>query len=47
MAEIDAEAIIVGAGPTGLTRAGELALAGIRALVLETRVGIGEVRRPT
>ena len=34
---MDADVIIVGAGPTGLLLAGELALAGVRALVLERR----------
>jgi 2-polyprenyl-6-methoxyphenol hydroxylase-like FAD-dependent oxidoreductase len=31
----DADVIIAGAGPTGLTLAGELRLAGVRPLVLE------------
>ena len=35
MAEIEAEVVIAGAGPTGLTLAYELALAGIDTLVLE------------
>ncbi|WP_407675463.1 FAD-dependent monooxygenase [Peterkaempfera griseoplana] len=35
MTDIETEAVIVGAGPTGLTLACELALAGVRALVLE------------
>ena len=33
--EIETEVVIVGAGPTGLMLAGELALAGVEALVLE------------
>ena len=36
---IDDGVIIVGAGPTGLVLAGELALAGVRCLVLERRDG--------
>ncbi|WP_042365407.1 FAD-dependent monooxygenase [Streptacidiphilus neutrinimicus] len=35
MTEIETEVVIVGAGPTGLTLAGELALAGVEAVVLE------------
>jgi 2-polyprenyl-6-methoxyphenol hydroxylase-like FAD-dependent oxidoreductase len=34
---MDADVIIVGAGPTGLMLAGELRLAGVRPLVLERR----------
>ncbi|HWS32447.1 MAG TPA: FAD-dependent monooxygenase, partial [Actinoplanes sp.] len=34
---MDAEVIVVGAGPTGLMLAGELALAGVRVLVVERR----------
>ncbi len=32
---MDTDVIVVGAGPTGLTLANELGLAGVRALVLE------------
>jgi 2-polyprenyl-6-methoxyphenol hydroxylase-like FAD-dependent oxidoreductase len=35
MPDIDADAIIVGAAPTGLTLACELGLTGVRTLVLE------------
>ena len=40
---IDADVIIVGAGPTGLMLAGELGLAGVRALVLERHPQIREI----
>ena len=45
---MDAEVIIVGAGPTGLMLAAELGLAGVRVLVLERRPGTPErgPRRP-
>ncbi|ACU37398.1 FAD-dependent monooxygenase [Actinosynnema mirum] len=36
---MDVDVVVVGAGPTGLALAGELALAGVRALVLERRPG--------
>jgi 2-polyprenyl-6-methoxyphenol hydroxylase-like FAD-dependent oxidoreductase len=39
---IDADVIIVGAGPTGLMLAGELRLAGVRAVVLERRPQLRE-----
>jgi 2-polyprenyl-6-methoxyphenol hydroxylase-like FAD-dependent oxidoreductase len=42
---VDADVVIVGAGPTGLTLAAELGLAGVRALVLERRERIGETGR--
>ena len=41
----DAEAIIVGAGPTGLMLAGELCLAGVRPLVLEREPGLRKTPR--
>jgi 2-polyprenyl-6-methoxyphenol hydroxylase-like FAD-dependent oxidoreductase len=43
MLETDADVIIVGAGPTGLTLALELRLAGVRALVLERQPQIREI----
>jgi 2-polyprenyl-6-methoxyphenol hydroxylase-like FAD-dependent oxidoreductase len=39
----DTEVVIVGAGPTGLMLAGELRLAGVRALVLERHPRIREI----
>ncbi len=39
----DADVIIVGAGPTGLMLAGELGLAGVRALVLERQPKIRDI----
>ncbi|MFE9660218.1 FAD-dependent monooxygenase [Streptomyces sp. NPDC005955] len=39
----DADVIVVGAGPAGLMLAGELGLAGVRALVLERRTQRGEI----
>ena len=39
----DADVIIVGAGPTGLTLAVELRLAGVNALVLERHPQISEI----
>lgn len=41
----DAEAIIVGAGPTGLMLAGELCLSGVRPLVLEREPGLRKTPR--
>lgn len=38
----DADVIVVGAGPTGLTLAAELRLAGVQPLVLERRPQLGE-----
>jgi bifunctional hydroxylase/dehydrase len=35
MSEFDADVVVVGAGPTGLMLAGELGLAGVRAVVLD------------
>jgi 2-polyprenyl-6-methoxyphenol hydroxylase-like FAD-dependent oxidoreductase len=40
---MDAEVIIVGAGPTGLMLAGELCLAGVRPLVLERQPQIRDI----
>jgi 2-polyprenyl-6-methoxyphenol hydroxylase-like FAD-dependent oxidoreductase len=40
---MDADVIIVGAGPTGLMLAGELGLAGVRALVLERQPQIRDI----
>jgi 2-polyprenyl-6-methoxyphenol hydroxylase-like FAD-dependent oxidoreductase len=40
---MDADVVIVGAGPTGLMLAGELCLAGVRPLVLERRPQISEM----
>ena len=45
MRVMDADVIIVGAGPTGLMLAGELRLAGVRPLVLERRPEPREVPR--
>ena len=39
---MDADVIIVGAGPPGLMLAGELCLAGVRPLVLERQPGLRE-----
>ena len=40
---MDADVIIVGAGPTGLMLAGELRLAGVRPLVLERQPQMREI----
>ena len=40
---MDADVIIVGAGPTGLMLAGELRLAGVRPLVLERQPQLREI----
>ena len=40
---MDADVIVVGAGPTGLMLAGELRLAGVRPLVLERRPHVRDV----
>jgi flavin-dependent dehydrogenase len=40
---MDADVIIVGAGPTGLTLAGEPRLAGVRPLVLERQPQIRDI----
>jgi 2-polyprenyl-6-methoxyphenol hydroxylase-like FAD-dependent oxidoreductase len=45
MRVMDAEVIIVGAGPTGLMLAGELRLAGVRPVVLERRPEPREIPR--
>lgn len=45
--ELDADVIVVGAGPSGTTVAGELALAGVKAVVLERRTGDVESRAGT
>jgi 2-polyprenyl-6-methoxyphenol hydroxylase-like FAD-dependent oxidoreductase len=45
MRVMDADVIIVGAGPTGLMLAGELRLAGVRPLVLERRPEPREIAR--
>ena len=42
---MDADVVIVGAGPTGLMLAAELRLAGVRALVLERRPQLREIPR--
>jgi 2-polyprenyl-6-methoxyphenol hydroxylase-like FAD-dependent oxidoreductase len=42
---MDADVIIVGAGPTGLMLAGELSLAGVRALVLERQSQLRETAK--
>ncbi|HEY2802712.1 MAG TPA: FAD-dependent monooxygenase [Actinomycetota bacterium] len=42
---MDADVIIVGAGPTGLMLAGELGLAGVRALVLERLSQPSEIKK--
>ena len=42
---MDADVVIVGAGPTGLMLAAELRLAGVRALVLERRQQLREIPR--
>jgi cation diffusion facilitator CzcD-associated flavoprotein CzcO len=43
---MDADVVIVGAGPVGLMLAGELCLAGVRPLVLERQPRLRETRRP-
>lgn len=45
--ELDADVIVVGAGPSGLTVAAELALAGVRVLVFERRTGPVQSRAGT
>jgi 2-polyprenyl-6-methoxyphenol hydroxylase-like FAD-dependent oxidoreductase len=46
MAEVhETDVLIVGAGPTGLMLAGDLARAGVRALVLERRTGDAQTTR--
>ena len=47
MRVMDADVIVVGAGPTGLMLAGELRLAGVRPLVLERRLEPRRSRGPT
>jgi 2-polyprenyl-6-methoxyphenol hydroxylase-like FAD-dependent oxidoreductase len=42
---LDADVIVVGAGPTGLMLAGELGLAGVRTLVLERRQAPSQVAK--
>src|SRR5689334_12551134 len=42
---MDAEVIVVGAGPTGLLLAGDLAEAGVRVVVLERRTGESNLTR--
>jgi 2-polyprenyl-6-methoxyphenol hydroxylase-like FAD-dependent oxidoreductase len=44
---INADVIIVGAGPSGLTVASELAIAGVKVAVLERRTGVIESRAGT
>lgn len=44
---MDADVIVVGAGPSGLTVASELALAGVSVIVLERRTGVVESRAGT
>lgn len=45
--DTDADVIVVGAGPSGLTVAGELAMAGAKVLVVERRTGPVESRAGT
>jgi 2-polyprenyl-6-methoxyphenol hydroxylase-like FAD-dependent oxidoreductase len=42
---VDAEVIVVGAGPTGLLLAGDLAEAGVRVVVLERRAAESNLTR--
>lgn len=44
---MDADVIVVGAGPSGLTIASELALAGVRVIVLERRTSVVQSRAGT
>src|SRR3954468_14189567 len=44
---MQADVIIVGGGPSGLTLAGELAIAGVKTVVLERRSGVIESRAGT
>jgi 2-polyprenyl-6-methoxyphenol hydroxylase-like FAD-dependent oxidoreductase len=44
---MDADVIVIGAGPSGLTLASEVALSGAKVLVLEKRVGVVESRAGT
>ena len=43
---MDADVVIVGAGPVGLMLAGELGLAGVRPLILERQPRLREMHDP-